>query len=65
MGPRGKRRAWIFDVLSFRNQWNSQSKRVVDVRIDEGSLPTGARLGIIRTEAATEDISVFEVEESE
>lgn len=32
----GKSSEWIFDVLSFRNQWNSQSRHVVDVLIDEG-----------------------------
>lgn len=65
MGPREKQRVWIFDVLSFRNQCNSQSKHVVDVPIDEGSLPNGACLGVIKTETAIEDVSVFEVKESQ
>lgn len=65
MGPREKRRVWVFDVLSFRNQWNSQSKDVMDVLIGEGSLPNGVYLGIIKTEMAIEDISVFEVKASQ
>lgn len=52
-----------------QDEWDhrksGKSKHVVDVRIDEGSLPTGAHLGIIKTEAATEDVSVFEVKESQ
>lgn len=38
---------------------------MVDVLIHEGSLPEGVRLGTMKTEMAIEDMSIFEVKESQ